>query len=83
MMWFFDRGSEVLEVETRYDNATFEYVLEIRAPEAAPSTERFKDAGSFQARLIEVEQGLTGQRWRRSGPPAILKDGWPDRTPSR
>jgi hypothetical protein len=83
MLWFFDRGAEVLEIETRYDNDTSEYVLEMRAPIDAPTTERFTDAVTFQSRLLEIEQGLSGQRWRRSGPPVMLPDGWPDRTPSQ
>jgi len=81
MLWFFDRGAEVLEIETRYDNETSEYVLEVRAPDAPPKSERFRDAAAFQKRLIEIEDGLGGQRWRRSGPPLVLPDGWPDRTP--
>ena len=83
MLWFFDRGAEVLEIETRYDNDTSEYVLEVRAPIDAPTTERFTDAVTLQSRLLEIEQGLSGQRWRRSGPPVMLPDGWPDRTPSQ
>jgi hypothetical protein len=83
MLWFFDRGAEVLEIETRYNNDTSEYVLEVRAPIDAPTTERFTDAVTFQSRLLEIEQGLSGQRWRRSGPPVMLPDGWPDRTPSQ
>jgi len=83
MLWFFDRGSELLELETRYDNATYEYVVEVRAPTVPPKSERFGDADTFQKRLVEIEQGLGGQRWRRSGPPLILPDGWPDRKPSR
>ena len=81
MLWFFDRGPEVLEIETRYDNETSEYVLDVRAPGAAPTSERFDDAAAFQKRLIEIEDGLGGQRWHRSGPPLMLSDGWPDRTP--
>lgn len=83
MLWFFDRGNELLEIETRYDNATYEYVLEVRAPTVPSKSERFKDAMSFQKRLLEIEESLGGQRWHRSGPPLILPDGWPDRTPSR
>jgi hypothetical protein len=83
MLWFFDRGAEVLEIETRYDNDTCEYVLELRAPVDPPTVERFTDAVTFQTRLLAIEQGLSGQRWRRSGPPVVLPDGWPDRTPSQ
>ena len=37
MIWFFERGSETLELETRYDNETSEYVLEIVAPDGWPN----------------------------------------------
>jgi hypothetical protein len=30
MVWFFERSTQLLELETRYDNETSEYVLEIR-----------------------------------------------------
>ena len=83
MLWFFDRGNDVLEIETRYDNASLEYVLEVRAPAAPAIVERFRNGAAFQRRLIEIEDGLAGQKWRRSGPPLILPEGWPDKTPSQ
>ena len=83
MLWFFDRGAEVLEIETRYDNERSEYVLEVRAPDAPPKSERFRNAAAFQKRLIEIEDGLGGQRWRRSGPRSFCPTADPDRTPLR
>ena len=47
MLWFFDREDEVIELETRYDNETLEYVLEMRALGAAFATERFADAATI------------------------------------
>lgn len=82
MLWFFERSAQVLELETRYSNETGEYVLEMRGPGVEPQTERFADAASFRTRLIALETSLTGQQWRRKGPPMILPDGWPDQTPS-
>lgn len=82
MVWFFERSAQVLELETRYDNVTAEYVFELRGPHVASETERFTDAEAFRTRLIALERILSGQRWRRNGPPVILPDGWPDRTPS-
>ena len=32
MLWFFDRDNEKVEVETRFDNNTLDYVLVIRWP---------------------------------------------------
>jgi hypothetical protein len=83
MIWFFERANEVLELETRYDNATAEYVLEQRLPGAPPQVERFKDAGSFRERLRAIENDLGGQRWEQRSTPAILSHGWPDTTPQR
>jgi hypothetical protein len=83
MVWFFERSAQVLELETRYNNETSEYILEIRWPDVAPQTERFTDAAAFRTRLVALEDSLSGQQWRRNGPPIILPDGWPDRTPSQ
>ena len=81
MIWFYTRDQESLRLETRYDNEASEYVLEVRAPGVPPTSERFRNAAAFQKRLIEIEDGLGGQKWKRSGPPLVLPDGWPDRTP--
>ena len=43
MVWFFERGGGVLELVTRYDNETAEYVLELRPAGATPTIERFRD----------------------------------------
>jgi hypothetical protein len=82
MVWFFERSARVLELETRYDNVTSEYVLELRRPGAPVQTERFTDAAAFRTRLVALERSLGDQQWRRKGPPLILPEGWPDRTPS-
>jgi hypothetical protein len=83
MMWFFERGNERLEIKTRYDNETSEYVLEVVEPGEARPVERFLDAKSFRIRLLEVERELDHMQWRANGSPRILADGWPDRTPPR
>ena len=81
MIWFFERSAQMLELETRYCNETAEYVLEIREQNVAPQTERFTDGEAFRGRLVALERGLGGQLWRRTGPPVIIPDGWPDRKP--
>ena len=82
MVWFFERNVDTRELETRYDNETSEYVLELRGPGLPPQAERFTDAEAFRVRLVALERILGNQRWRRQGPPIILPSGWPDRTPS-
>ena len=83
MVWFFERANQVLELETRYDNAAAEYVLEQRTPGGPPRIERFSDAARFRERLLAIENDLNGERWRQHGTPVILRDGWPDVTPRR
>ena len=83
MVWFFERSAAILELETRFDNDTAEYVLMIRPPSAEPTTERFSNAAAFRVRLQVIEETLIADRWQRGGPPLILPDGWPDRTPPR
>ena len=83
MMWFFERGNERLEIKTRYDNETAEYLLEVVEPGDPRPVERFRDAAAFRARLLEVERELDHMQWRSNGAPRILPDGWPDRTPPR
>jgi hypothetical protein len=82
MVWFFDRGTDVLTLETRYDNEAAEYVAIVRDPTGQPRTVRFKDAVEFRTWLLEFENGLEDQQWRiRPGGPTILPDGWPSATP--
>ena len=83
MIWFFERDSETLELKTRYDNETSEYVLEIVAPGDTRPTERFPDAPAFRARLVEIELELGHQHWQPNDAPVVLADGWPNRTPPR
>ena len=83
MVWFFERNAEVPDLETRYDNDTSEYIVELRRPDGEIKIERFATADAFRTRLLVIERGLGGQRWRLDGPPLMVPDGWPDRKPSR
>jgi hypothetical protein len=82
MVWFFEREDEQLEVETRFDNATLEFVMIVRKPEEEHTT-RFPDSETFRVRLAELTNQLEADDWLTSGPPAILPDGWPDKPPPR
>ena len=83
MLWFFERADQVLELETRYDNETHEYVVERRPPGMTVQIERFSTAAAFRQRLEVIEAGLSEQRWQSKGQPVILPDGWPDKIPSQ
>jgi hypothetical protein len=82
LLWFFDRHNQHLHVETRYDNATSEYVLMLRWPDGREDIERFLDREAYRQRLLALESRLETEQWVRHGPPIIVPDGWPDRRPT-
>jgi hypothetical protein len=76
MVWFFGRGNEVLEVQTRFDAVAGEYVLEMIRPNGPPETERFRDVLAFEVRVKAVEEQLKADSWTQIGGPEIKSDGW-------
>lgn len=76
MVWFFARGNEAVRVETRFDNATREYVLEVGWANRPVEVERFRDHGDFEQRVSAVEAKLRADAWAQVGGPEILPDGW-------
>ncbi len=76
MIWLFERGAEVLRLETRVDNASGEYVLVSTWTEGPPKVERFRDYGSYEARIRALEAKLASEHWLQVGSPTILSDGW-------
>jgi hypothetical protein len=78
MLWFFTRRNQALQLETRYDNTTAEYVGIIRHADGHEEVQRFKDLGTYGVWLGMFERRLLRDRWSRGGV-AILADGWPDR----
>jgi hypothetical protein len=78
MLWSFTRRNQALQIETRYDNKTAEYVGIIRHPDGREDVQRFSDAGAYGDWLGAFEAHLQQDQWRR-GAVEILRDGWPDR----
>ena len=76
MIWSFERGDEVIRLETRIDNSKGDYILVIEWAERPPETERFTDYAAYQARLMALERELAADRWTLIGGPKILADGW-------
>lgn len=76
MIWLFERGSEVLHIETRIDNASGEYVLVSISADGPPQVERFRDRDAYEARVLELENRLAADQWVQVGGPTILPDGW-------
>ena len=75
MVWFFEHGGRSLEIETRYDGATGEYLLVRREAAGGPHVERFADVITFRQRLETLEAQLEAEGWVSRGP-LILRDGW-------
>jgi hypothetical protein len=82
MVWFFERDNEQIEVETRFDNTTREYVVIVRRADQQEEATRFRDADSLRIRLVKLTRELEEEDWLTSGPPVILPDGWPDKPPT-
>ena len=76
MVWFYRRADGDLRVETRFDSATSEYVLEVAWPGRPVMTERFADTGTFETRVLELERQLDQEQWQQVGSPEILPHGW-------
>ena len=77
MLWFYRRGDELITVETRFDNATGEYLLVMQTADHQQTVERFKDLSQFKERLLRAEEKLASERWAQAGSPVLLPDGWP------
>ncbi|MEO8077098.1 MAG: hypothetical protein ABI818_12260 [Acidobacteriota bacterium] len=76
MIWRFERGDEVVRVETRVDNSSGEYVVEVTWAGRQAETERFLDNAAFRTRILELESQLAGEHWAQVGGPEVLWDGW-------
>ena len=76
MVWMYERGAEILKIETRYDKASAAYELIWHRPDGTHTVEQFASETTFRVRLEAVEAVLHQEQWLTSGPPVILKDGW-------
>lgn len=75
MVWLFERGNEIVRLETLRDTDGA-YVLITRWAEGPPETERYADYGEYEARVIALEKQLTSESWTQLGDPEILPVGW-------
>jgi hypothetical protein len=76
MVWFFSRGNDSVKVETRFDNSSREFVLEVAWGDRPVEAERFAELSTFQARVLAVEAELEAGAWAQVGNPEILPHGW-------
>jgi hypothetical protein len=75
MVWFFERGDDEVRVEARYDRIAAEYLVVQDPGDGTQHVERFADAASFRAGLLNLEQQFPTGEWTRRGP-VFLRDGW-------
>ena len=75
MLLIYERSPQTLQVETRFDADTREYVLIVRRPDATEQVERFRDSTSFRSRLTDVEHQLEAERWQTRSATALV-DAW-------
>ena len=76
MVWFYRNTDGELRIETRFNETTGEYVLDLAWPGRPPATERFDNEDAFRARTIALEHQLENERWTQVGTPQILPHGW-------
>ena len=76
MVWFYRRSDQALRIETRFDSATNEYVLEVALPGRPVMTERLSDTSDFETRVLALERQLDEEQWQQVGSPEILPHGW-------
>lgn len=76
MIWLYQRDDEILQLETRFDNETGEFVLIQHQPGGTEVTERFRTEDEFRLRLTALSAALNEQQWLQKGPPLLLNDGW-------
>ena len=67
MLWFYERDAIVLRLETRYDNATAEYVALLHHPDGRQELQRFNKLEEFRQWLVALEQALAADQWTRKG----------------
>lgn len=82
MIWLYEKESQAIRLETRYDNRTLQYVLAIHRPEGQ-TIERYEKLEDFRQRLLALEKSLADDAWHRSGPPVLDPDGWPEAPPDK
>lgn len=76
MIWLYERGPDVLRIETRFDNASSQFELIWHRPDGTTDSERFATEAEFRSRLESIEAALKSEHWNISGSPQLLADGW-------
>ena len=76
MVYLFERASEALRIETRYNRASKTYEIIWRRADGTSTQESFTGETSFRSRLDQLYSALEQEEWRSIGPPQVQRDGW-------
>lgn len=79
MVWFWTRDREELQFETMYNNDSGEFVVRLTYSTGEQRTELFATIAQFKERLLQLEQQLQQERWKNTGPPLFVPEGFPNR----
>lgn len=78
MIWLYERGAELLRIETRYDNDSSQFELIWHRPDGSQEAEQFATESGFGERLTSIEVALKTEHWSINGAPQVLSNGWKD-----
>ena len=76
MVYLFERESEAIRIETRYNRSAKTYDIIWRRADGTSTQESFSGETSVRSRLDAVYSELEQKEWRTVGPPQLQRDGW-------
>jgi hypothetical protein len=76
MVYLFERESDSMRIETRFNAESRTYEIIWRKADGTVTQESFKGETSFRSRLDEIYSELEQEDWRTIGPPQLQRDGW-------
>jgi len=83
MIWLYERGPDVLRIETRFDQAASEFELIWHRPDGTRESERFTTEATFRARLETIESALRSDDWNITGAHKSCRPAGKTARPSR
>ena len=63
VVWFFERGNELLRIETSYDRVAGVFLLRAQRPDGTEQVDRFSDEAACQQRLDALDNQLRSEHW--------------------
>jgi hypothetical protein len=76
VIWFFQRAGAEMQVVTRFDQSSGDYIVEVAWPDRDKTIERYAEYEAFNRRVQRLHTELLESRWLQNGTPALISDGW-------